>query len=340
MTRVYLLGAGFSRAISNEMPTMDKLSAAVQHKLVGFDIPGANNPVASNFEQWLSYLIERPPWLSPADQERNRAAFFDVARAVHDVLSEHQNRAVVSGDAPAWLHPLMVYWRATSATVITFNYDLFVELAWLRSFGNEPYIRSIYLSPVPITPIGARIGYHLGGTAERNGLRLLKLHGSLSWRYSGPGSAAGDIVYDLGVLGSGWDVEGIGPIPFGTGRPDAYELSVDREPMIVPPAAVKSPYYNNRTLQALWRLAADALRQAEELVIMGFSLPQTDLLVSSMLATTLRDDTVITPVDYDTKILDRVADTFNLKGFEGARLNSSFAGLRDKALSAWVESIA
>jgi hypothetical protein len=108
----------------------------------------------------------------------------------------------------------------------------------------------------------------------------------------------------------------------------------------VPPAAVKSPYYNNRTLQELWRSAADALRQAEELVIMGFSLPQTDLLVGSMLATTLRDDSVITPVDYGTKILDRVAETFDLKGFQGARLNSSFAGLKDKALSAWVESIA
>lgn len=46
--------------------------------------------------------------------------------------------------------------------------------------------------------------------------------------------------------------------------------------MIVPPAAVKSPYYKNRTLQELWRLAAEALSQAEELVMMGFSLPQTD----------------------------------------------------------------
>ena len=68
MDRVYLLGAGFSRAISNLMPTMDELSAAIQHKLAGFDIPGANTPVAANFEQWLSYLIERPPWLSAADQ--------------------------------------------------------------------------------------------------------------------------------------------------------------------------------------------------------------------------------------------------------------------------------
>ena len=323
MARVYLLGAGFSRAISNKMPKMDELSEAVKAKLAGFDIPGATTPVASNFEQWLSYLIERPPWLSPADQERNAAAFFDVARAIYDVLNDRQKLAVESGEPPEWLQPLMVYWHGTPTTVITFNYDLFVELAWLLSLGDErSWRRSLYLYPVPITPIGARLGYHIGGSPTTNGLQLLKLHGSLSWRYSGPGTTAGDIVYDLGVLGSGWDVDGIRPIPFGNGRPDADELSVDRQPMIVPPAAVKSPYYNNRTLQALWQSAADALSRAEELVIMGFSLPQTDLLVSSMLATTLRDDSVITPVDYGTKILDRVAETFDLKGFEGARINS------------------
>jgi hypothetical protein len=137
-------------------------------------------------------------------------------------------------------------------------------------------------------------------------------------------------------LGSGWDAEGIRPALFGNGRPDAYELSVDREPMIVPPAAVKSPYYNNRTLQELWRKAADALSQADELVIMGFSLPQTDLLVCSMLATTLPEGSSITPVDRDIKILDRVAETLDLKNFEGARINSSFAGL-ENPVREWVE---
>jgi hypothetical protein len=134
MARVYLLGAGFSRAISIEMPTMKQLSDAIVEKLGRRKIPGATTPVASNFEQWLSYLIETPPWLSDSDQARNRAAFFDVARAVYDILCEHQNRAVQSGGLPPeWLLPLVAHWHATSATVITFNYDLFVELAWLRS---------------------------------------------------------------------------------------------------------------------------------------------------------------------------------------------------------------
>jgi hypothetical protein len=67
VTRVYLLGAGFSRAVSAEMPLTKELSKAVEDKLRERDIPGAGTPVALDFERWLSYLIERPPWLNSAD---------------------------------------------------------------------------------------------------------------------------------------------------------------------------------------------------------------------------------------------------------------------------------
>jgi hypothetical protein len=338
---VYVLGAGFSRAISGEMPTMDHLSSEVKQAVRASrlpKIPGADTPLANNFEQWLSYLVETPPWLSESHQARNRAGFSDVARAVHSVLSDCQKRAVQNGEPPEWLQPLMVYWEENAATVITFNYDLFVELAWLRSFsdGDRRLRRSLYLYPVPITPIGTRLGYPIGGIPTADGLRLLKLHGSLSWRYSGQGSTPGDVIYDLGVFGSGWDVDGIGPVQFGNGRPDADELSVDREPMIVPPAAVKSPYYNNRTLQELWRLAADALSKAEELVIMGFSLPQTDLLVGSMLVTTLPKRSKITPVNRNAGIVDLVLETFQISA-KSRRVDRSFVGL-ENPIAAWVDA--
>lgn len=136
---------------------------------------------------------------------------FDVTGAVYDVLDECQMQAVLGGGPPKWLESLVVYWEATPTTVITFNYDVFVELAWRLFAGTEYWNRSIYLYPVPIAPIGSRAGFPVGGIPAANGLRLLKLHGSLSWRYSGPGSTAGDPIYDLGVSGSGWDVEGIRP---------------------------------------------------------------------------------------------------------------------------------
>ena len=163
-------------------------------------------------------------------------------------------------------------------------------------------------------------------------MKLLKLHGSLSWRYARPNGGSGGLIYETaGVDNCQWNAQSL-----SSSWPAEYWADLD--PMIVPPAAVKSPYYSNGVLQAYWRLAAKKLSQAEELVIMGFSLPQTDLLVSSMPATMLPEDSSITPVDYRIDILDRVAETLDLKGWQGARINSSFAGLEDDALPRWVEA--
>jgi hypothetical protein len=112
MSQVYLLGAGFSRAISELMPTMAELSAAVKAELVRYDIPGRDTPVSGNFEQWLSYLIEDPPWLTAADQAQNRAGFMRVAEAVHAILSRLQAEAVESQDeCPEWLQRLVIFWH-------------------------------------------------------------------------------------------------------------------------------------------------------------------------------------------------------------------------------------
>lgn len=171
MSRVYLLGAGFSRAISGDMPMMKDLSAAVQAKVS--DLPGASTPLARDFEQWLSYLVDTPPWLSQSDQLRNLAAFNDVARAVHSALDERQTAAV-----------------------------------------------------------------------------------------------------------------------------------------------------------------------ADELVMMGFSLPVTDLLVASMLTTNLSVDATITPVDYAAAVVDRVRDVFAIDHTNAHRLVGSFAGLGDDAIPRWVDTFA
>jgi hypothetical protein len=114
--------------------------------------------------------------------------------------------------------------------------------------------------------------------------------------------------------------------------------------MIVPPAAVKSPYYGNRTLQALWRLAGQALGEAEDLVLMGFSLPPTDLLVSSMLTTTLPGESLITPVNRSGDVVERIRTTFNIPAGDNSCLNLNFVppllAHHDNALPKWVETYA
>ncbi|OBI49262.1 hypothetical protein A5707_17250 [Mycobacterium kyorinense] len=334
MRRVYLLGAGFSKAVSGEMPSMPELSAGVKSIISaagGPDIPGVSTPIANDFEQWLSYLVEAPPWLTEAEQSRNKASFWEVSRAVHEVLWVAEMRALTGSDCPPWLQQLVKYWHDESAKVISFNYDMLVELAWLV-YASGGTARNLY--PAPVTPISTRRAAVLGGRRPSEGLELMKLHGSLSWRYSGPESPPGDTIYDVDIAGGSWDATGILPR-----NDDAEYLSVDREPMIVPPAAVKSPYYNNRTLQALWRSAAEALADAEELVIMGFSLPQSDQLVRAMLCTNLPDSAGIVPVDYENDVLSRVRDTFGLNDSD-PRVVDVFTGLGADAIPRWVSEFA
>jgi len=104
--------------------------------------------------------------------------------------------------------------------------------------------------------------------------------------------------------------------------------------MIVPPAAVKSPYYSNAALKATWRIASERLAEAEELVMMGFSLPPTDLIVSSLLATTRRDDIQLTPVNPKTAIVDRLHEALQIPH---AQIRADFAGISDP-VRVWVDA--
>lgn len=226
-------------------------------------------------------------------------------------LGAMQIKAAV-GPQPAWLPKLVQHWQDTNAVVMTFNYDVLVELAWLDLFGGSGVPWS-HLYAVPITPAASRTSSILGGIRPTAGMRLLKLHGSLNWFYSGPGAPPGDTVYDLGVTG-GWNGSGVLP------RYDEDDVA-DKVPFIVPPAAVKSPYYANQILSGQWRTAAKALETADEVVIMGFGMPPTDLLVSSMLATLVTPTHTVVPVTPDDKLPDRLRELLEPRGPVGASVS-------------------
>lgn len=345
MSKVFLLGAGFSRAISPRMPLMNDLAKHVRSDLRANGtaaIPGDGTPLASNFEQWLSYLVESPPWVSEAERALNRWGFLTITDAVYEALWVSQLHAL-GAPCPDWLQALVRYWQDNSCTVVTFNYDLLVEIAHAVSCKQA----DAPLYSVPITFMDARNNFVLGRSATGEGLRLLKMHGSLNWRYSGPGGPAGDLVYEVGFESTGfssvpirkaseWGIRAVSGIV-----DDGLPSSSDRVPMIVPPTTVKSPYYVNHTLQLVWRQAANALRSAEELVLMGFSLPTTDLLVASLLASNfqLTESSLITPVDFSGGVIDRVRSIFDLPD-DDDRIVTRFAGLEEQAIPEWVKHFA
>jgi hypothetical protein len=64
MSEVFLLGAGFSKAISSQMPLTTELSHQILERFTG-DIPGViRSMIAEDFEKALTFLSQYKPWLN------------------------------------------------------------------------------------------------------------------------------------------------------------------------------------------------------------------------------------------------------------------------------------
>jgi hypothetical protein len=149
-----------------------------------------------------------------------------------------------------------------SVSVITFNYDVAIDIALFRE-SFHPY-------------------YALDKSNGRqsNSVDLLKLHGSLNWALETASKnilpmELGDYLakYKLGWPGS--EVM----LPVGKQLVEYFDhcspsVKVDLEPVIVPPSWNKSDYH--KALTRVWAAAAVHLSQAENIFIIGYSLPETD----------------------------------------------------------------
>jgi hypothetical protein len=281
---VIILGAGFSKAINEIMPTADELG---ERATAGAEIQEAPQFVNGRFETWLSRLSESQPDLTAAQNAANAAKFARLVEAIHGVMTDAQDQVT---ELPDWLARLITtlhYWKST---VVSFNYDTLVERAVeslnLWDFGHggpssfetvsntfkletRPNRRGLIgwhnlLNDVPALPPPGRSQEWLAPSFQ-----LLKLHGSLNW-YWVPGDNSGATLNSWHLLRN--DPE------------ERRRYLPGREPFIVPPAATKSPYFNNPIMREIWRTAGRALKAAEQIHFVGYSLPATDLLSSSMIA--------------------------------------------------------
>ena len=284
---VYVVGAGFSRAISDAMPLLGDLGALVAKGLREPPPARTLQSISTNIEQALSRLASFKPWLSEAENWREKALFLDIANAVRVVLERQTKEAIalLHCDAPHWLVSLIHHWHRQQAAVISLNYDTVIEqvASEVSVGGGEPLrIETFELYPIPLTPAHARIpGVFLPGETSPT-FRLLKLHGSINWWYSGSQSFSGETIYFTGCRGglsAFWREE-----PTDIERHEKRAIR-DKIPLIIPPASDKSSFFQHETLRAAWYQAQHELSTADRIVFMGYSLPATD----SMMVEFLRD---------------------------------------------------
>lgn len=283
MSKLFILGAGFSKAISKDMqtgcimPTMKELGKHVKSRIREF--PG-NSEIyerllsdPNNVEDLLTYLYEAGPWKSADEIYLHKSAFLVLSNIIADHISELEQE-VFQAEPPEWAREFIQYVHQKNFTVATFNYDTILErlsVMYIRQEDNQRIdIEDLYQAP--ISNLATRTGSWYLGVSYQKTYRLIKLHGSINWYFSGDENIPRQEVYYSDVFRID------GPSRPGVQR---YIHSVERNkkdliPLIIPPVAGKTPFYSIQLVRVQWQMLRSAIEEADEIYCAGYSLPRTD----------------------------------------------------------------
>ncbi|MDQ6850300.1 MAG: SIR2 family protein [Actinomycetota bacterium] len=289
-SEVYVLGAGFSKAVHHRMPLLADLSVAVSEQLTD-EMPTLPRAIGGDLETALTYLGASQPWQGEVEALRNRALYLRITEVLRDELESRSRDALASG-SPVWLRKLVRHWARTQAIVITLNYDCLIERTYkeaVRVTAGQPgdnYVHQGQLYVIPL-PALVTLGSGMLGIDRTQAFRLVKLHGSLSWWYSGSSTFFGETIYDGGIAA----------------KPDATHGKV---PFVVPPTAGKNSFLANELVHQQWHYAFTSLGEAPRVTVIGYSLPETDELMRYLLALT-SEGSSMTVVDPSPAVHQRYA---------------------------------
>ena len=212
-------------------------------------------------------------------------------------------------------------------TIITFNQDLQIEKVldriekikrWNKSgkIFNFPACYKINFNKItnPKTKKCFDVSIIKPELDNTDGIKILKLHGSLNW-YSTHNSSK------------------VGPNRrFKTDRPIKLtkRIEIDPEmkyvggkrkqytfPVIVPPLTHKSAILHNE-LHKIWVLAEEALNEANKIIIYGYSCPPLDFESSNLIQKSLKgkqNNKIISIINPDPNVLKRYAELIDPKSF-------------------------
>jgi hypothetical protein len=275
-----ILGAGFSAAISPEMPLLNTLGiAAIERAGLTGDprVPTSKFSEGFTFENWLTTLAEDQPHLSSVVNGDNAALFLRLRSAMVEILGEAEQSALGEG-LPSWLASLILLLHHRQATVITFNYDRLIEIALERVSVVDTSPQNLALVSTrdvlwnrPPVPVGDDV---YGGNFLPT-FRLLKLHGSLDW-WIAPHDETGSTLVRKRL-------EIVNGVPRAMSDAERSQLLPGREVFAVPPTLSKAPYYRNFLTRELWSSSYEALREASTISIVGYSVPAADVTLLGMI---------------------------------------------------------
>jgi len=313
MSTVYILGAGASKAVNPETPLSadllpqalslsvsdneDKYVKNIREFIRDFYFYGSDKldetEMLPNLEDVLSQLdyaiAENRPMGGEYPVSKLTEIYQSFVYAICEVL--RQRLSTTSGVLEDFLKGIEV-----DDTVISLNYELLIDNAIVRTL-KQPINYGVE------TRTPQRNSRKKVPQASPHGIALYKLHGSLNWLYC-------PSCQELVVTQSDEGVQYIFSQSQQSSKGVCDQCGGRYEPLIITPSLTKS--YANLLLNEIWRQAEDRLARADQVVFVGYSLPDADAYVKAMFKRAIysnikgykRDDArqdthFISVIDYD-----------------------------------------
>ncbi len=273
---IWILGAGFSKHIYKDMPLMSELTEnandIIAHR---FD----NAFVLNNVEFALSELRSDAPWKSAVDKHRDLVLYELILERIQNTLQIPHGTLHSGRDNVALGQRLVNTWHINRNHVITINYDLLVEglldsvrCAHFREERREDvyHLLNRHIHPIPIPHVRTRNSRSQGGNETEITFSYYKLHGSLNYHTPRVPFQNTAMYYKQ--------------------HNEVEDLAEGLQVFMVPPTYDKQTFIEHPVLHAIWDKAANQLANTNlgRIIFIGYSMPETDLTMMSMLRSTIR----------------------------------------------------
>lgn len=331
--RLFVLGAGFSKAfneaaplmngfLSNYLPLLDSSVttefeyAAKFIRDCGYDNPDdeLRSPASANIETLMTLAGMTKPWLEQEEAAASAAASEQIKKLILRVIDEsfprepygethsdsHFTFATQHTDELNGFADYLIKGRGHSH-VLTFNYDLLLENVLefrqdlLCKGKSECFHTGEFYGfhALKVTPKGKITTY------ARNPLHsdifVLKLHGSLNWRKRRGYQVVASPDSTLVLSAHDSFLENY-PLALRS-----VTAEFESAPFIIPPILDKTALVDQPLLNVIWCRAERLIREADRIFFVGYSFPPTDFYAEFLFRRNIRHNCEVEVVNVEPK---------------------------------------